>query len=387
MANQKPSTAATNDVLVAIDDGHSETKVVTFEGGTTGAFQEWSFASRTTPGFEEVQADGSAPPNFYALLKGDDKEPSPTAQEQMTVINRGRLGWGGVDESRDPNYPTSPRNRVLVHHALHTIAASKPGARFEISTTLPYSDYHLAGNGKVNKELVEAKKLNLSLPVLAYDTETPELALKPCPYTVADQIVMSEGTAAFFDLVWNYDGKTISNNNDFLERFAYGSGRFVLVDIGGKTTDVVAGTASKSNPAPMLELSTSKSLDMGALGLAHELQDALIESHGVKRVSDPENVLLTRTLSRFGRPVDVSDLVAKVSASFIKRLRTKISYAVGEESELSAIIFVGGGTELMREHIKGIYHDDLMVIPAEPRFANARGMAKFLKVRHASKKG
>lgn len=372
--------------IVGIDDGHSETKIASFRDGATGPLETWSYASRTTIGYEEIGMNGGTPPNFYALLDSADDIPPPHKTRQLTVIERGKRGWVGADGSRDPDYAVSDRNRVLVHHALHMIAAKHPGCAFEIATTLPYSDFYLPG-GQPDRERTAAKKANIAKPVWAYDAGTPELALCRSDYQLASHSVISEGIAAFFDCMFTYDGESrLSVNSDFASRFETGED-FVLVDIGGKTTDVVAGVWNGSGAAgPTIRVGASRSIDLGMLGVAADLAGEIIREHGVRSVNDPELVMMRGILPLYGKSCDVSELVAKVRSRFVNRLRESLGFALGDIAELSAIIFVGGGTETLRENITGEFRPEQLVIPDTPRFANALGMAKFLKLLHDSRK-
>lgn len=368
--------------IIAIDDGHSETKVATYEHGTSGKIVTSSFASRTTDGDDEMSIDGSPSPNVYALIDGD-KEPAPNEVVSLAVIDRGRSEWQGTDGGRSPNYAVSDRNRVLVHHALHSASDTYDERRFIIGTTLPYSEFYQPGQtgGLQNRERIEAKKANLDKQVWRFSVGESGLQFVKSPYAVERQAVFPEGSSAFFDCMWNSDEQSASPvlNPDFARRFEMAQD-FAVVDIGGKTTDVVIGSWNgRRNDAPKIRSSVSRSLDLGMLGVSGELEQAIMREYGLRKVVDAEQALMNGRISLYNNWEDIQPLVAKCKKRFMSSLQQKIGHELGDLSSHAAVIFVGGGSELMRENIQESFPPGVIVIPENPRFSNARGMLKLLR--------
>lgn len=358
--------------LLAIDDGHSETKCAWLDPDG-GALRVSSFPSRTIRGYEELDPSGRGAPNVYATY--DEERPSDTGSyEMMMVVPRGRLS-ADKGENRTQDYPTSDRNRVLVHHAMHTLEAG--AVDFTIGTTLPHSDWHGPG-GRRNDALIAAKKRNVRKAVHVFDRD--ELRPVPAAHRVAEHSVYSEGTAAFFDAVLEFAPEGgVRVNEAFAERFA-AVNAFLVVDIGGKTTDLVYGSWSGDiADAPMINVAMSQSLDVGALGAADQLEHEIRKAFDVRGVVDREAALFTREVPIFGKRRDVGALCDAAGRKLFDRVREAVRLHAGDGSHLAYVVFVGGGTELLRGQILEMFAPDLVHIPDEPRFANARGMLKMME--------
>ncbi|WP_234054527.1 MULTISPECIES: ParM/StbA family protein [unclassified Xanthobacter] len=357
--------------LVAVDDGHSETKVAFFSGVDRGEIRTFSFPSRTARDLVEVESSGAQAPNAYRVSDG--------AEEVVTILPRGK-NTEDAGDNRTQDYPTSVRNRVVVHHALHEVLPLL-GARgdvLSIGTTLPYSDFYLPVNGAQNAALIEAKKTNIARGVHLVDRE--DLSSQPSPYRVAQHRVYSEGVAAFFDamLLCRADG-TITVNEDFAQRFAYGPA-FVVVDVGGKTTDIVYGNWSgRLSEAPTLTVAKSESIKAGCLDACDDLESFIKSKFSIRNVVDPERCLVERIVPLYGKTRDISDLVERAMKPLADKVQEAVYRHAEDGSALSCVIYVGGGSLLLQSHLEGLFHPDLMVFPDQPRFANARGILKVMK--------
>ncbi len=369
------------EILVAIDDGHSEIKVAYFENGTSGPIKNFSFPSRTVRGWEEMDASGAAPPDAYFAFDIANADPSDAAKASpMLVVSRGRSG--SDNENRTQEYPTSDRNRVLVNHALHTIAAGRK-VSFSLATALPYSDFHLPASGKHNEELIGKKKENISKSVMGIDPRT--LLPRPATYSIPEQAVFSEGVATFFDCMISYDGNTVKANEDFARRFEH-STSYAVIDIGGKTTDIVFGSwTGKPHDKPMIKVSASTSLKEGTLDASDQLGELIKQKLHLRRVSDPEKALFNKKVPVFGELHDVSAEADEVLNRLYQKIRDPLLRHLEDASDLAYVIFVGGGSILLKEKIGTLFNPSVVLIPEQPQFGNANGMLKLLKGSHALK--
>ena len=242
---------------------------------------------------------------------------------------------------------------------------------------MPHSDWHGPG-GRRNDALIAAKKRNLRKAVRAFDRD--EMRPVPPAHRVAEHSVYSEGTAAFFDAVLEFgpDGG-VRVNEAFAERFA-AVNSFLVADIGGKTTDLVYGSWSGNiADAPMINVAMSQSLDVGALGAADDLENEIRKEFKVSSVVDREAALFSRKVPIFGKQRDVGALCDAAGRKLFNRVQEAIRRHAGDGSHLAYVMFVGGGAELLREHIGDMFNPDLVHIPDDPRFANARGMLKMME--------
>ncbi|KXV69216.1 hypothetical protein AD951_07710 [Acetobacter malorum] len=375
---KRTKPAAAERVFVGIDDGHSEIKVAYFADGRAGEIKEFSFPSRVVDGYVEMDTDGGMPPNFYVLP--DDASAAggaiPPNAVTMTVLRRGQAGSTSGAGSIDPRYATSYRNRVLVKHALWLLAEQFPNATFDIRTTLPYSDFYKPGGGR-NDALIEAKIANVARPAMRVRAEGTAATLVPEPFTLGSHVVQSEGLAAFFDLMLAYDPKGgLTPDAEFAARFEDDATGFLVVDVGGKTTDVVFGDW-RMNEHPRLMPQKSRSLEYGVLGLSERFGLVVSAALDGVKVPDPESVLMSRRIRRFGASVDVGEHVDREAASYGKEIFSQIAQPLKEaETYLSAVVLVGGGSQVLGPTLREEFGKWAVLQPNEPRFANARGLLK-----------
>lgn len=362
---------------IAIDDGHSETKIAFLEKGRAGPLVLASFPSRIVRGVAEVDAAGAVAANAYRTY--ESAADAGTAQgEVFMVVPRGRHAEEAGD-NRTQDYPTGERNRVLVHHAIH-VATKGAACDVEIGTTLPYSDFHLpvqGVHGTLNKRLIDAKKANIARPVLAIDRQS--LLDLPPTYTVRDHGIFSEGVAAFFDAMLTLDETgAVAVNPAFAQRFEYASS-FAIVDIGGKTTDIVYGSwDGDPSEQPMINIGDSESLKAGALDAADTLESLIKHEFNVRAVADRESALLRRKISLYGAVRPIDGLVDRAVAPLAQKIREAVYRKAEDGSGLALVLFCGGGSVLMQDEVAAMFNPALLHIPDEPRFANARGILKMM---------
>lgn len=377
MSETTKNGSAPAEILVAIDDGHSEIKVAYLEDGTSGAIRNFSFPSRTVRGFEEMDPSGAAPPDAYVTFDVADADPKDSESKgtQMLVVPRGRPS-SERGENRTQEYPVSDRNRVLVHHALHKIAAGRE-VRFNLATALPYSDFHMPASGKHNVELIGKKKENLAKSVMAIDTKS--FAAVPPKYRLSEQAVFSEGVATFFDHMLAYDGSQITPDSKFASRFEHSSS-YAVVDVGGKTTDIVFGSWTGNAAEPhLININKSTSLKEGTLDAADQLGEAIKQKFNLRRVNDPERALFTGKVPIFGEPAEISELVDAALDRLFQKIKEPLLRHIEDASDLAYVIFVGGGSILLKERFGGLLNKSVILAPESPQYANANGMLKVLK--------
>jgi plasmid segregation protein ParM len=77
----------------------------------------------------------------------------------------------------------------------------------------------------------------------------------------------------------------------------------------------------------------------------------------------------------YGRDYDITAEVAAAKHELVERLYAETRRQLGRGSEFERILFVGGGSVALIEHITDWYPNQLIVPQAA--FANARGMLKY----------
>ena len=77
-----------------------------------------------------------------------------------------------------------------------------------------------------------------------------------------------------------------------------------------------------------------------------------------------------------GKDYDVAELVDAAKRELVERLYAETRRQLGLGVELDRVLFVGGGTVALAEHITDWFPNQ--AIAEHPAFANARGMLKYL---------
>ena len=110
--------------VLAVDDGHSETKCAWFDPAG-GGLKVSSFPSRTIRGYEELDPSGRGAPNVYATY--DEEQPADLdAHELMMVVERGRLS-ADKGEKPDAGLPDQrPQPGAGPPRAAHAAGGGRP---------------------------------------------------------------------------------------------------------------------------------------------------------------------------------------------------------------------------------------------------------------------
>lgn len=341
---EKKEGALRRPVLVACDDGYAETKVV-LEDGTHLRFPSMVRADGVhgMPSDEvhsyETEGPGNQP--FVYTATGDfDIEATNT---------------------RFDSYPTSPENRVMIHHALRR--AGLGGQRLKIATSLPVQDY-FAPLGP-NLDLIERKSTNVMKAVKSTSGA-------PCAEVIGSQ-VFAEGVAAWVDFALDDEG-------DFrcvLRRAA------AVIDIGGRTTDTVKILKNLT-----VEKANSGTCSVGVLDLYDEITAAIVMNREVQSVwrnikaqqvtrSVASEVIATGRLKDRSLDIDMSADVKAAKSRVAEKIMRDVERRIETGFDLERLLFVGGGAAVLKDEIRAKYA--MAEFVEAPEFANARGMLKLMK--------
>ena len=322
-----------------IDDGHFGIKLVNDD------FEQIYVPSRVATGTQVISLTNNADDNFYELDGGDTYTVSDTLP--------------GID-TRFSDYALSDINRVLVHHAL--IKGGYAGQQVNIVTGLPVEDYYF-GNQQ-NEDFISRKEANLLKSGIKNRNSAIECA------QIAAHSVVSEGIAAFFDLLLNKDGTVNRELQDIIKTGAVG-----MLDIGGKTTD----TAVIINGGKGVDAARSGTSRIGALSLNTALENRIKHDLKIDSITpmQVERAAVTGMLRAFGTEHDVSALVNEEKAVLAKQIIAEAKRKMRDAADLECVYFVGGGSLLMKDQLQGLYPHARFV--EDPQFANARGMLKIAK--------
>jgi plasmid segregation protein ParM len=323
---------------VGVDDGHYALKVVTESG------QMFSIPSRAKSGKHLIAWQGAS-----EGLEGGIY----STEEGMTFTVHGHLE---CDDTRFRDYPLSALNRVLVHHALRK--AGFAGKPVSIATGLPVSYYYIGG--AQNSVLIEGKVANLKRPV--------KCDSGPCAHII-ENVVTTEAIAAYFDQIIAMDGSATA----VYAQIAHVS--VGIIDLGGKTTDsavILPGGAH-------VDTARSGSSDVGVLKLHDQIEAALRIKFGFDQVPPPliEAAIASGRIKVYGREESVTDIVHAAKEALAEAIMANVRAKIGSGKDLDWVLFVGGGSIVMREQLER--HFPHGRFPEYPEFANARGMLKIAK--------
>lgn len=199
---------------------------------------------------------------------------------------------------------------------------------------------------------------------------------------VIDVLTYGEGLLAAYDWFITDDGRVNK------EAHKAGTNRFLVIDIGGGTTDVVTivnegqVTTDKSRTGTIEGCGIIDITREAKVHIDRELRNAFTEKgHGnyftESTVGVIEDILLNDgiyTSKAFGVRVDMSKLIHEIRSTFVRKLLVEVSRIGENMSTYDKILFVGGGALLLgkelRERIPGaVYLDE---------FGNAKGLLKLM---------
>ncbi len=263
---------------------------------------------------------------------------------------------GDVDgaTTRFEGYACSGMNRAIVQHALQ--CAGLEGLDVDAVSGLPVSAYYRSSGAK-RSSAINDKQVNLLQPV------TPRS--EALPVACVAHRVIPEALAAWYDyVIADADGAPRLNRERQHASIA-------VVDIGGRTTDIVVvrdqGVLHRS----------SGSFEYGLLDVKQALAEAIQERFDLGRISDRvlSQALRQKRVRLYGRDYDLTAEVTTAKHELVERLYAETRRQLGSGTELERVLFVGGGTVALAEHVVDWFPNQLIV--AEAAFANARGMLKY----------
>ncbi len=319
--------------LISIDDGFAQTKLFTVENGVPVRKSYRSSAKTGRYGLIDITGNGSV--GAYQ-----------TENQHFTVSDAVE-----AETTQFDGFHTSILNRVLINHAL--VASDYANEEVFLMCGLPVDDF-LSPDGNKNEEMINRKKKNLLVPVTS---------AKGSPI-IKNIEIGAQAVAAYMDYLLDLNG-TPQNDSD---------GAIAIVDIGGGTTDICVII-----DGALIERKRTGTEKTGVLDVYKTLLNL------IKRKFNINDNLPTKALDWtlrnkkvviFGEEHDISDLVDEAVTEFEGRISRAVNAKLGEASTIKKVIFVGGGSALLRSiDVRGA------VIADDPEFANARGLYKFAKLK------
>lgn len=326
-----------NVKFYGIDDGHSSIKAINGN--------EFTMPSNVISGARK---------GLNILTGEDDNHIYEINNQNYTIAPN-------IDESLDTrfeDYPTSNINIALVYHALMNIGAKGDIA---ICTGLPFNRFYK--NSEINKSLLQKKKD-------AFNTAV-RINKKTTDFTIKEHMICSEGVAAYFDLTLNDDGTEDMDVKNLISDEAV-----VIVDIGGRTTDIV--TLKSDN----IIFDSSTTLDVGCLSvedILHKKVSSKLDTYNVpkkviSKIIDNRGIYKASKVSH-----DFSNELSESKSQLAENIINKLKQMISNTIEVNLIAFVGGGSLLLKEDLNRLFPSEYVKFVSNPIFANARGMKKLLQ--------
>jgi len=253
-------------------------------------------------------------------------------------------------------YPMSGLNRSIVQHVLQD--AGLAGCTVHAVSGLPVSTFY-RNNGQLRKETINKKRDSLKQAVRPIADALPA--------GIAFHDVIPEALAAWYDYVITEKAGEAKLDTECL------STPVAIVDIGGRTTDYVVVKDQGIVHA------SSGSLQCGMLDVkqlvANSIEDRFdLENLGEQLIAQAVDKKAVRL---HGKDYDITGLVDAAKQEVVERLHAETRKQLGLGVELDQILFVGGGTVALAEHIADWFPNQ--AVAEHPAFANARGMLKYLR--------
>jgi plasmid segregation protein ParM len=206
---------------------------------------------------------------------------------------------------------------------------------------------------------VEKKRASLKQPV---DPIDGRLAA-----SIAFHDVIPEALAAWYDHVIDEQGGEVTLAEERL------GAPVAVVDIGGRTTDyvVVADQAVVHD--------ASGSLRCGLLDVKRQVGEGIRAKYDLEVIGERtvEQAVQKGRVRLYGQDQDVSAQVREAKQQVLERIHAETRRQLGLGAELDRVLFVGGGTVALAEHVRDWFPNQ--AVAEHPAFANARGMLKYLR--------
>lgn len=334
---------------IGLDDGHYALKLCYEKDGELKGLMLPSRIAYNYHKLSEVTGKGN---NDHCMYETDSVK--FTVLENFTSLNNEVIDLRGLD------YPISEVNAILIYHTLLKAGFTSEDS-LKIVTGLPYKEYYL--NGKKNEILIAKKSQNLNREIRTLTgVKLPE---------ILSHNVLAEGAGAYIDLAISDDGKP---NDGIID--AIREAPLAIVDIGGKTTDIVTMDTGGKN----MRIGESNTAFIGALDLNQAIGAEIMAKLGLNNIVTEkiEKAIEMGEYMAFGQKHDVTNIVLEQKKVFARKIADEMKKILKDASNIGVVAFVGGGSILLKKELSEIYGSQSQFVK-DPQFANARGFYKAAK--------
>lgn len=245
--------------------------------------------------------------------------------------------------TNNKEYQTSNHNLVLIHHALRKLCENE--SEVNVAVTIPIRDYFKI-DGTVNEDKIKEKANHIksSHKRIKYLSGQETIKIKNC-------YVFPEGIPAF---IHAQSELNLSGN------------KFLVVDIGGTTTDVAALNSDN-------QIESNFSLNLGSFKYLKLLNNILCERFSFNTDLTDEQLFKVVSSNSLFDENDVKDDVNKIKTQFKNDLSEKIQSHYSEMRFFDNIVLSGGGVYLADLNYNNVVKTN------SPQFDNALGIKKLMR--------
>ncbi len=183
-------------------------------------------------------------------------------------------------------------------------------------------------------------------------------------FTVSKAVVIPQGFGALCSLCLDEKGALV--------RADLANGRVGLIDVGGKTTNLLS-----VNRLAEVGRETA-SVNVGAWDVARAVRRYLADECPDLEVRDHELIqaIQARRVKYFGKPVDLSAVIAAAVAPLADQVIAEATQLWNGAAGLDVILVAGGGAHLVGPAVQRHFRH-AQVIGNDPVYANAEGYYRF----------
>lgn len=187
--------------------------------------------------------------------------------------------------------------------------------------------------------------------------------------TVERVIVMPQGFGILF-------AECLSNSGSVTNQ-ALQSGRVGVIDVGGKTTNLLV-----ANQLSQID-EESRSLDTGGWSVVARVQAYLESEYPDLGLNEYELVphVIARSVNYRGKSVDLTTIVNKAVSALAVEIIGGARRLWNGAARLDTILIAGGGAHLVGPALLAEYPGQARIVESDPVFANALGYWRFCQAR------
>lgn len=213
--------------------------------------------------------------------------------------------------------------------------------------------------------------------MLMNDGKPFEFIMKYGNQSVAKQIsctkckILAQSEGSYYSWVLSSDGNVIPS------KMQYASGLLSVVDLGYRTTDIIA----MENGRYLQTLSDQ--INIGVSQIHQEVLRLIMQNYNIKKeLKDIDNIVRNKEFFYNTKTYNINDIIQQTCEPFADNLiETLYTINNGELGNLRMILLAGGGAELIFDYIKNklqniVYVDKIY----NAEFSNSQGYYKYGKL-------